>query len=377
MSTVLRLLLINVRNTLILLILIFLSIPPISAVSKFVTQSFFDDEDPRARLINYKNVPWAAEHFREFNELETDYLGYVVWRRKPYSGSTILIDPKERIRVTPSISGLSARSTYFFGGSTMWGSGATNETTIPAYYQTISRETAVNYAETGWTAHQNINQLMKLAVEGRKPANVVFYDGANEVAHKCRAENSFYSHSNEAQIRDALEYRPKEFGYYARPLVAATESLAETLGLKQKNAKFFDCDTNPEKANLVAEALIVDWRTARQISELNGSRFFAFLQPIAYLGTSPISHLRLDEDLGRQFRAVYPLIRAKMKERGIGIDLSNILDRNEIYFIDFCHVSPNGNEVIAREMQRVIGGAHADAGLPATEPASTNKATQP
>jgi hypothetical protein len=127
----------------------------------------------------------------------------------------------------------------------------------------------------------------------------------------------------------------------------------------------------------VAEALIVDWQTARQITESNGSRFYAFLQPIAYLGTSPISQLRLDDDLGLQFRAVYPLIRAKMKEHGIGTDLSNILDRNEIYFIDFCHVSPNGNEVIAREMQKVIGGAQANAGLPASEPASPGNTTQP
>jgi hypothetical protein len=182
----------------------------------------------------------------------------------------------------------------------------------------------------------------------------VFYDGANEVLHKCRVENDYFSHSNEARIRDSLEYKPTEFGYYARPVMAVVKSLVAGLGGKPKNAKFYDCASDPKKADLVAEALVQDWLAARQVSELSGARFTAFLQPIAYFSKSRLSHLKLDEDLGEQYKAVYPLIRAKMSQRGVGIDLTNVLDHDDYYFIDFCHVSPNGNEIIAQAMSKTL-----------------------
>jgi hypothetical protein len=351
---VLRLILINVKNTLILAAVLFLCIPLISGATSFISRTFIPKDDPRADLINYEKLPWARQHFEEFNGLDIEYFGYVAWRRKPFSGSTITIEPVERIRVTPPVAGISDRTTYFFGGSTMWGSGVTDDGTIPAAYQKVAQETAVNYGESGWTAHQSLNQLMKLMTEGRKPANVVFHDGANDVAHKCRVENNFFSHSNEARIRDAQEYKPTEFGYYLRPVVAVAQSLAAELAGKPKNAKFFDCASDPKKADLVAEALVQDWLTAKQVAEMGGARFTAFLQPIAYLSKSRVDHLKLEEDLGEQFKVVYPLIRSKMSQRGIGIDLSAVLDQNEYYFIDFCHVSPNGNEMIVRAMNETL-----------------------
>ncbi|MGE0004591.1 MAG: hypothetical protein AB7S92_03275 [Parvibaculaceae bacterium] len=350
----LRLILVNLKNTIVLAAVLFLCIPLISSTAKLITRTFFPDEDSRARLINYEKLPWAKQHFKEFNDLDIDYFGYVAWRRKPFAGSTITIDPVERIRITPPIPGLSEHRTYFFGGSTMWGSGSTDDTTIPAYYQQVAREIAVNYGESGWTAHQSLNQLMKLVAEGRKPANVVFYDGANEIAHKCRVENNFFSHSNESRIDDALEYKPTELGYYARPVISVARSLAADLAGVPKHAKFYDCTSDARKADLVAEALVQDWLIARQVTELGGGRFTAFLQPIAYLSKSRLTELKLDEDLGEQFKAVYPLIRAKMIQRGIGVDLSTVLDRDEFYFIDFCHVSPNGNEAVARAMKEAL-----------------------
>jgi hypothetical protein len=212
----------------------------------------------------------------------------------------------------------------------------------------------LNYAESGWTAHQSLNQLMKLMVDGRRPTNVVFYDGANEVLHKCRVENDYFSHSNEARIRESLEYKPTEFGYYARPVMAVVKSLVAELSGKPKNAKFYDCASDSKKADLVAEALVQDWLAAKQVAELNGGRFTAFLQPVAYFSKSRLSELKLDKDLGEQYKAVYPLIRAKMRQRGIGVDLTTVLDHDEYYFIDFCHVSPNGNEVIARAISDAL-----------------------
>jgi len=356
---VLRLVLINIRNTLILLALAYFSIPLATAAWSLFEPWFTKPDNKRVHLINYKDEPWAEQHFKEFRETETDYLGYVVWRRKPYSGHTINVDTAERIRVTPPISELPAAPvTYFFGGSTMWGFGARDEMTIPAYYQTISRESAVNYGESGWTAHQSLNQLMELMAVGRRPAGVVFYDGLNEVEQKCRRENNFYSHSNEQRIRDALEYESTEIGYYLRPIKAAAKSTATAIfGRNPDNKKVYDCNTDPQKAELVAEALLRDWMIAKYIAESNGARFFAFLQPVAFLSKTRLSHLQpgdLDAELRKQFETVYPLIRAKMRERDIGIDISGILDLDDYYYIDFGHLSPNGNRIIAEGMRKAM-----------------------
>ena len=62
----------------------------------------------------------------------------------------------------------------------------------------------------------------------------------------------------------------------------------------------------------------------------------------------------LDGEQGQQYQAVYPLIRAKMKLRGIGIDLSGILDRDDYYYVDFCHLSPNGNRLVAEAIRKTV-----------------------
>lgn len=355
----LRIILINIRNTLLLLALIYFSIPVVTEANSLLETWFPQPDNKRAKLVNYKDDPWAEQYFAEYDELKSDYVGYVAWRRKPFSGQTITVDAAQGIRVTPAIPGLSGRPTYFFGGSVMWGEGARDDMTIPAYYQSFAREPAVNFGESAWTAHQSLNQLMKVMVAGQRPANIVFYDGGNDVLNKCSRENNFFSHMNERQIRDAIEYKPTEFGYYGRTVKDAAKSIATALfGPKQeKNTKFFDCDTNPQKAELVAEALISDWKIAKYVAEDNGARFFAFLNPVSYLSKTRLSHLAPEEkaaEIGKQFETVYPLIRAKMKEHGIGTDLSGILDRDEYYYIDSAHVSPNANRLIAEGIWKAM-----------------------
>ena len=93
---------------------------------------------------------------------------------------------------------------WVFGGSTAWGVGVPDDGTIAAYLEKATRLRTFNLAETGYNAHQSLNLLMKLYVEGGRPEFVVFYDGVNEVEQKCRKELTFYSTSQEAQIRQKL-----------------------------------------------------------------------------------------------------------------------------------------------------------------------------
>ena len=47
-------------------------------------------------------------------------------------------------------------------------------------------------------------------------------------------------------------------------------------------------------------------------------------------------------------------MKEREEARGIGIDLSGILDRDEYYYIDSAHVSPNANRLIAEGIWKAM-----------------------
>jgi hypothetical protein len=87
----------------------------------------------------------------------------------------------------------------------------------------------------------------------------------------------------------------------------------------------------------------------------------AFLQPTAFTGHPKLDHLpRVDhspEGIRGNFEAVYPRMKAAMKNEKAdwAYDLSRVFDGSEGYaFIDFCHLSKNGNEVVAHHIGDVF-----------------------
>jgi len=354
----LRTIWINIRNTLILVCCIYFAIPIVHESSVAIKRAFFEKKDSLASLPNYRDLPWANEYFSEYKQLEWEFEPFIGWRRKPFTGTTIKLDPDRRNRLTPQIEGVPASpATYFFGGSTMWGVGADDAGTIPAFFEKATGQRAVNFAEIGWTAHQSLNELEMLIAEGERPERVVFYDGVNEVLAKCRSESNFFSHFKVQAIQAALQYRPDELGYYARPLLFLGRYLAENLGLSDEpgNEGHYDCSTDPRKADLIAEALIDDWDLARYLVTSYGGTFHAFLQPVSYQGGARVDRLPVENTIHDQFNAAYPVIRAKMKQAGLGEDITSVLDGDDYTYLDFCHLSPNGNQIVAREISRRVG----------------------
>lgn len=344
---------VNVAVFLGLALFLYFMIPTVDLIGKAV-RPLWPSVDKRGTLANYAGQPWAAVHFAEMQRQKTDFIAYLGWRRQPFQGQTITVEEGMQIRRTPAANGnAAAPSVYFFGGSTMWGAGADDARTIPALYQQAAGGKILNFGESGWTAHQSLNQLIKLYAEGHRPDVVVFYDGVNDVSHKCRHENDAWAYERQGQIRRALAYRPAEWGYYAQPILGVVTQLAGALRGNQ-GQRFFDCERNPRKAELLAEQVITDWKVAKLLVESHGGRFHAVLQPVGYFSKTRLDHLRLGRQLGEQFGIVYPIIRRKMAEQRIGADLTDALDRDEFIYIDFCHLSPNGNALVAARIAQTI-----------------------
>src|SRR5262245_16298072 len=253
-----------------------------------------------AALPNYAGVDWARTHFDEFSALSSRYFSYIGWRREPFQGRTITLTGPYSQRATVGTAHPGKPSAYFFGGSTMWGTGADDANTIPSLVTQLGGYRSENFGESAYTAHQSLVLLIQLLQDGHRPGIVVFYDGVNDVAHKCRSELTAKSHALEGRIRSALAAAKDEnvYGltYMAQPLVALARFVSSRISLITRssahNDAYFACHAG-SRAQEVADNLIQDWDIVRRLVEAYGGKFVGILQPVTYLGDAKLDHLRL------------------------------------------------------------------------------------
>jgi hypothetical protein len=309
----------------------------------------------RAEVPNYAGAEWPKTHFRESNSLNTVYFSFVEWRRDLFQGETINIVGPFHERLTPVAEGAKGGAVFFFGGSTVWGVGARDGETIPSYYGRIAGRPTRNFGESGYVVHQSFEMLLWVLREGNeRPAAVVFYAGVNEVDQLCRTGVSIFSQGQEGRMRALLT---QEEGLFLRAWTPLRIQLSLGGGRGEGKDRF-DCDNDPAKARTVADALVEDWWMAQQVAEREGIAFFAVLQPVVYFSDTIVDKRAdarggADREKRRQFEAVYPLIRERLGEVG-AIDLTSALDEQTLLYIDFCHLSPNGNERVAQVLAALI-----------------------
>lgn len=113
--------------------------------------------------------------------------------------------------------------------------------------------------------------------------------------------------------------------------------------------------SNPQKSEQIAKVMMKNWELTHEIVTNRGGKFVAVLQP-AFMGVPKTDHLVLDVDLGKNFKSIYRQVKKKIAERNHPwiYDLSHKFDGNEFIYIDFCHVSPNGNQIIANEIVTLV-----------------------
>lgn len=324
------------------------------------------------RLPNYRDTDWAETHFAEYAEIESSYEAFHGWRYEPFQGRTVNIDEEGKRTSFKHDTARPERSVAFFGGSTMWGVGADDAGTIPSLYGDLHPDQeAVNFGAIAFNAHQELNLLIKKLTEGYRPEAVIFYDGVNDALQKCHVDNGdAFGHAQETLIRGVLQENQRWSDpplYFAlMPTMKLLEKAGEILFKKSVGAPSYDCDQRPEKAEAIARQMLDDWRIAREQAENHGAEFLAVLQPTAYGSKSKLDHLELDPVWGKQYKAVYPIVVSMLDDefsdlKDVFLDLRTALDQDDYLFIDWCHLSPNGNEIIARRIGEALGKRSGDA----------------
>lgn len=322
--------------------------------------------DARIDLPNYPDKEKARDIFWGAKLTVEEYAPFVGWTRLPLKTRYVNIGPDGyRIHHEGRDAGPDAPEVGFFGGSTTWGTGVDDDSTIPAIFDQLTRGyRVVNYAQGGYDARQNLALLVNLIAENRMPQVVVFYNGHNHMIH-CYTE-SLNTHGAAERMRETLSERPRYGSLYHDLVAPPVRRIQEILRKRKKGGVGGRCDDDPQRAEAVAETLVRIWQIANLLVTANGGRFYAFLQPTVFSGHPRLDHLKLREgDRGDQQRAVYPRIQALAAGLPFFTDLTLAFDVDEYVYIDTAHVSRNGNEIIARRMLQRIQADGAPAAVSA------------
>jgi lysophospholipase L1-like esterase len=326
------------------------------------------------RMPYYRDAPWGEAYWREFQlASRKTYHPYVVWRSPPFSGETLNVDGKGQ-RVTPGAECEDgAVEVFVFGGSAIWGWGAPDWGTIPAYLQrelAAGSEEAVcvtNFGENAFVANQSLIQLIMELERGHIPDVVLYYDGVNEVfaAHQ---NGGPILHQNLAEIRETFQPR--------QPLRDALEGLSTVQFLERFLAwvappgagdppSTADPATVPEE---VAAAYLEAHRIVEGLATRHGFDFAFIWQPHILAGDKVLTPeeeaivtglnwvVNLDDGLRALFAETYRTVGERAAEEPRLVDLSGVFDAttSTVWIDTWGHVTPEGNEIVARAIAGVL-----------------------
>ena len=145
-------------------------------------RDFYTGPDLRVSSPVYKNFRGKEKLWEEFSNNESRFAPYYCWRTKSLSGEFINIS-SEGIRKTVKNSAKGAKKVFLFGGSTAWGIGAPDDSTIPSIMnKRLGKDyNIINFGESGYVSTQELNYLLERLTNNDIPDLVVFYDGINDI----------------------------------------------------------------------------------------------------------------------------------------------------------------------------------------------------
>lgn len=315
--------------------------------------------DPRAFLPNYDTIDWAVPYFQEERRPQSaQYKSYIGFKMKPFQGKYINIDTSG-FRITPQerTAKDSLPIAIFLGGSTMYGSGSSDPYTIPAFFaQAQPSHYIQNYAQPAYTAYQSFVLLQLETNKGLKPQTVISYDGVNDSP----AFHGYFAHNREVFFQDRIQKIYGSMSTQSSYLLPATRTILRQVkggNRPQNKARSFTRKQN----KMAAEELLRAWLSMKTLCEQINARFICILQPNAFVGSPDLSHLEIAKNqfMNQQMAASYEYyqeVRRLMETapyeglKAHFLDFSTALDQHPGVYIDYCHLSPNGNQIIAGEI---------------------------
>lgn len=335
-----------------------------------------DLPDKRVLFSPYNNEEWAMDYFYEFHGMpNSQYREFLGWDRVEYQGQYINIDSLG-VRKTWNVpqNKNNNSSIYMFGGSTMWGTGARDDYTIPSIFsKTLNEDNytfeVFNYGESGYTFLQGVIQLTLLLRSGHRPDYVIFYDGANDVygayqsgiagqgqnieitRNKLKAKYP----SNKKQLKNVIRH------YIGLRWTKIYDSVKRVYKYIYPSKKFHEVaaqfkDKELEKlAQGISDHYRLSYDFLNDLSRLYGFEYLAFWQPVLFTEKNITDEEKTvdrrfgDKKAAKLFNYVNKILGEKSLENFFNI--SDVLkEREETFYIDWVHISEKGNKVVTEKI---------------------------
>ena len=313
--------------------------------------------DNRIRIDVYKDAEWASQYFIEDKESnKAEYYPYLEHRRiSDYKGQYINLD-ENSIRKTffqcPDNNSKSIKI-FVFGGSTIWGTGARDIGTIPSFLSKYLCENGfkaevTNFGESGYTSTHDMFKLQLELKKGNTPDIAIFYEGANDIY------SSYQNHV--AGLPHNLKNRIDDFNSRNRVNIQnlfpnLRRIINKIFGENMSFREYSDEDLNMETANVYLDNI----RIIKSLEENYKFKSFFYWQPTIYtkkeLSYDEKNKIDHNAVLNNDYKSVSGLIKTSDEIK----DLTEIFDDKETtIFIDWVHISEEGNSIIAEEMSEDI-----------------------
>ncbi len=346
--------------------------------------------DRRVVADGYHRQAWTSGYYRELLDTRRvmGWTPYVYYRQQPYQGQHIQVDdtgirrtwradePSHR-RDDPSF------RVFVFGGSTIWGIGARDDYTVPSCLAKHLAEMGVraqvtNYGESGYVSTQEVIALFRRLQQGDVPDLVVFYDGVNDTYAAYQ--------SQQAGLTSNEENRRKEFnllkdgrrlqGAYVhhlwdhfvgmQRLVKAIRwraaSVASLLGATPEvSGSASVWGISDALADDVVRVYETNVRTVQELASAYGFEALFYWQPVIFtkrkLSPYEAKEYAVKQHVKESFLKVYDRVASSptLAQNKRFQDMSRVFwDLEAPYFVDDCHLTEDGNMVVAKQIGQAV-----------------------
>ena len=323
----------------------------------------------------YEGQPWASRYWDEWKKTinSLQYQSYVIWRRAPFTGATINVDAGGVRQTSYSSCSAGDYMIWMFGNSSLWGTGVPDWDTIPSLlakkYADAGHKVCVkNFGEKAWVSTQELIQLMLSLKQAPKgPDLVIFYDGVTDsyLPYQSEVPDAHFNFLQAKREFESLGNNGASLEYLKRTNTYRT--------LMELRSILVGSSTGHDRAHLTSDELssmaaatygnyLKNMRLANLLAKDYGFHCVFFWQPTLLDGEKPLTadevRLRqseLNDHPGSDavVQATYSLFETYQGANFF--DLANIFDEDpEARFIDFSHLGPAGNQIVADKMFAVL-----------------------
>jgi len=270
----------------------------------------------------------------------------------------------------------------------MWGTGSPNWETIPANLQKGFEKLrqgpvcVTNFAESAYVSTQDIIMLLLQLQSGNIPDMVLFYDIAGDIPAGYQAGRPGV-HANLDEIAARFERRAEPSAFV--DLLRSTSSYSLIAELMDKLMIANPQQKEPTPGNLatdksmrldianLSDRIVQDYSGTYTIvsalAEKYGFKYYFFLPPNIFLGNKPLTseeqemRNKSEADAGFEqlFTAVYQTIEEESSNYPNLYSMVHVFDNvDSLIWIDGGHVTPIGNQLIAKRMLEIIQARSSD-----------------